>query len=112
MTDPDGSDRDARLSEVGEAFHSARISLAEAAERLSLHVVDAVALLEMHGFSRSIEALAFSEEERRVIYARMRADRLARGGIPQWSAESVARETIASERLAGVDARARIPLRR
>ena len=112
MTELDESRRDGRLLEVGEAFREARISLAEAAESLCLHLVDAVALLEAHGFSRSIEALALSEEERRAIYARIRMDRLARRGVPQWSAESVARDAIASERLEGVDARAWIPLRR
>lgn len=94
-----------QLRVAGEAFKAGKLTLVEVAKLLELHPVDAVALLEEHGYDRSLGTLALSDEERAAIYARMRADRLARRGEPAWTHESVARDTVASERIEGIDAR-------
>jgi hypothetical protein len=94
-----------QLRVAGEAFKAGKLSLIEVAKLLEVHPVDAVALLEEHGYDRSLATLALTDEEREAVYSRMRADRLARRGEPAWTHESVARETVASERIEGVDAR-------
>ncbi len=94
-----------QLRIAGGAFQAGKLSLTEVSKLLEMHPVDAVALLETHGYNRSLRTLALSEEERSAIYARVRADRLTRGGAPAWTHEGIARDTVASERIEGIDAR-------
>jgi hypothetical protein len=101
-TDPTQQEQ---LRIAGEAFKAGKLTLTEVAKLLEMHPVDAVAALEEHGYDRSLRTIALSEEERAAIYARMRADRLARNGEPAPTHESIARDTVASERIEGVDAR-------
>lgn len=91
--------------EVGELYATGAISITEAAKMLCRHPSDALAELEERGYRRSPEALALSAEDEAALFRRIRADRERRGGAPAFSAERVAREAIASERLEGVDAR-------
>jgi hypothetical protein len=93
------------LRAAGESFQAGCISVPQVSALLGLHPVDAVAVLESHGYARSLATLALTEQERAAIYARMRADRLARRGAPVITAESIARDTIASARIEGVDVR-------
>jgi hypothetical protein len=53
----------------------------------------------------SIDGLRLSEEVRRERLRLIREERLGRGGEPAPSPEYVLRDVIASQRLAGIDAR-------
>lgn len=94
-----------RWRSVGRAYAEARVSLVEAATLLGLDVSDAAAFLETWGFARPLDAIALDESRRASIGARLRADRLARGGSPSEDEALVRRAVVASQRIEGVDAR-------
>lgn len=94
-----------QLRVAGEAFARGSLSLVDIATLLAVHPVDAVDLLESHGYYRPVEALALGDDERKTRLAAIRADRLHRGGAPAWTQEAISRDTVASERIEGVDAR-------
>lgn len=104
-----GSSQKAQVSVVGEAYARGSLSTEDVATLLDVHPVDAVALLESHGYKRSLDRLALAPEKRAEIFSRMREDRRGRSGKPRWSTESIARDVLASERLEGVDARRWVP---
>jgi hypothetical protein len=104
-----GSSEQAQISVLGHAYVRGSLSIDDVATLLELHPVDAVALLESHGFNRRLEQIALHDSRRTQILSRMREDRLARTGEPAWTNESIARDVVASERLEGVDARRWIP---
>jgi predicted HTH domain antitoxin len=93
------------LDEVGAVYATGAISITQASKILGVHPSDALAELEERGHCRSPDALALSAEDEAALFRRIRADREQRGGAPAFSAERVAREAIASERIEGVDAR-------
>ena len=95
----------AQVSVVGHAFVRGSLSVSDVATLLEVHPVDAVALLESHGFRRSLEQITLETSKRSKALADMRADRITRAGEPAWTHESIARDVVASERLEGVDAR-------
>lgn len=97
-------DRHTKL--IGRAYAEGRLSLGEAAELLGLTPSDAVAFLETHGLCRSLESIALPAGERAAILSRIREDRRRRGGRPEPSDASIARDVIANQRIEGVDARA------
>jgi hypothetical protein len=99
---------DAGARVVGRAYAEGRLSLAEVAAVLRVSSSDAVAFLETNGFCRTLEKIALADEERRRMLAKVREDRLRRGGKPEATA-LVARSVIASQRIEGVDARPWIP---
>lgn len=72
---------------------------------LRMQVPDAVALLEAEGYGRSVEQLRLSQEEETARYAAIRRERLERAGRPVSDDALVVREVIASQRIAGIDAR-------
>ncbi len=95
----------AQVLVVGQAFVRGSLSVSDVATLLEVHPVDAVALLESHGFRRPLEQVSLEASKRSKALAEMRADRIARAGEPAWTHESIARDVVASERLEGVDAR-------
>jgi hypothetical protein len=90
---------------AGRVYAEGRASIDEVAAMLGLEVPDVVALLEDHGFRRSVDALRLSDEGRRERLESIRRDRLERAGQPASSPSQVARDVIASQRIEGVDAR-------
>lgn len=99
----------AQLSVVGPLYVEGTMSISDVATLLEMHPVDVVALLESHGFRRNLEQIRLDAATRDDIYARIREDRLRRGGKPSPTRESTARNVVASERIEGVDARRWIP---
>jgi len=100
----DPQERD-RVGIIGKQFASGALSIREVATLLRVHVVDAVALLESHGYTRSKEQLALPDAARATFYSAMREDRVRRGGKFEPSSEQIARDVVASERIEGVDVR-------
>jgi len=94
-----------QLRVAGEAFARGALSVEEVATLLGVHPVDAAALLESHGYYRSLDVLTLSDDARSEHLARIRRDRLARAGRPAATVESIGRDTVASERIEGIDAR-------
>ncbi len=94
---------------AGHAYAEDRVSVGEVAAMLGLTVPDAVALLEAHGFRRSVEALRLTDTERAERLRAIREERIARGGVPHSSPELVNRDVIASQRIEGIDARPWLP---
>ena len=94
-----------RLSVLGHAYARGAFSIDDVATLLAVHPVDAVALLESHGFSRRLEQIRLDTATREHMFSEMRVDRLRRDGAAEWTQEAVARDVVASERLEGVDAR-------
>jgi len=91
---------------VGRHYQRGAIELDDVATLLGESRSDAIALLEEHGFGRTVETIRLPEEKRRECLAAIREDRLRRAGDPPpYSREVVRRSTIASERIEGVDAR-------
>jgi len=93
------------LSVLGRKFVEGSLTVSELSAVLRVHPSDAVKLLEDHGFHRSPEQLRLSETDRSGIFEAMRSDRMARGGAPDYRREHVLRDTLASERIEGIDAR-------
>lgn len=100
-----GMATDDRRRTVGRAYAESRVSLGEAATLLGMDASDAAAFLETYGFARSLDAIALDESRRADIGARLRTDRLARGGSPSVDETLVRRVVVASQRIEGVDAR-------
>jgi hypothetical protein len=93
------------IAAAGHVYAEGRASIDEVAAMLGVAVPDVVALLEDHGFRRSVDGLRLSEDTRRRRLEQIRRDRLARGGQPESSPSAVARDVIASQRIEGIDAR-------
>jgi len=91
---------------VGRLYQRGTIELDDASQLFGASHTDAIALLEEHGFGRTVETVGLSDEKRRAHLARIRQDRLDRSGKPAYSRDIVRRSTIASERIEGIDARA------
>ncbi len=99
----------AAIIAAGHAYAEGRVSVSEVAAMLGLTVPDAVALLEEHGFRRTVEALRLTDVERAERLEAIREERIARGGVPLSSTELVNRDVIASQRIEGIDARPWLP---
>lgn len=98
------------LTIAGRAFAEGRLTVDEVASLLGTDIPTAVWSLEAHGFSRTIERITLPDEERNSIYARMREDRIARGGKPHVDLQMARREAIATQRIEGIDARKWLPI--
>lgn len=98
-----------QLRIAGSAYEKGHISVEEVAKLLAVHPVDALAMLDQAGFHRPIELLEIAADARAKIFERMRTDRLSRSHAFEPSAEMIARDVVASERIEGVDARRWIP---
>lgn len=98
-----------QLRIAGSAYARGHISVDEVATLLAVHPVDALAMLDQGGFHRSLELIEMGDDASAKVYERMRADRLSRPRAFEPSAEMVARDVVASERIEGVDARRWIP---
>lgn len=97
---------DDRLRILGRVYAEGGMSVEEVAKVMRIAVEDAAALLQEHGFARSMETWRLDEAERERAYAAMRADRLARYDEPvARDDEDARRDTIASARIEDVDAR-------
>jgi Mn-dependent DtxR family transcriptional regulator len=90
---------------VGEQYRRGQIRIQDAARLLGMSTSDAIFDLEQDGFSRAPAAVALTEDEREAVYQRLRQHRLQHTGPPVVDQELVERDVIASERIAGVDAR-------
>jgi hypothetical protein len=95
-----------RASMIGSAYAAGRLSIDEVAAALHLSITDAVATLEAQGFRRPADVVRLTDAERVERLSRIRNDRLARGGAARLDRCLVEREVAASQRLAGIDARA------
>jgi hypothetical protein len=100
-----GPERDGALLIAGRAYAEGRLSACEVASLLEVRPSDAIAMLEKHGFCRTAGMHLLADAQRSAIFAKMREDRLARGGSPRPSKSLVKRDVIASERIEGVDVR-------
>ncbi len=98
-----------RLKLVGRAYARGGLTPAEVALLLDTDVPDAIAVLERHGYQRSIEVISLSDAERSARLGAIREDRLRRAGRPDYSPDLAVRDAIASERIEGVDARSWLP---
>jgi len=94
-----------RLKVVGMDYVLGQSSVEQVAEILVLPIADTVAILEDHGFARSVQNVALSEDSRSKLYEQLRQDRANRSGKPQMNPRRVARSVIASQRIEGIDAR-------
>lgn len=92
---------------LGRAYSTARMTVAEIAEALSMPTWDVVAFLEEHGYARPLEAIQLSQAEREQTFALLRQARLQGGRAP--NDQTVARHVIATQRIEEVDARPWIP---
>ena len=88
---------------VGRQYVAGYLSMDEASKLLELDSVDAVALLQQGGYFRPIDRIELTEDARAEVYRRIREARLSPRRTP--TAEDVARDVIASERIEGIDAR-------
>lgn len=88
---------------VGQAYADGRLEVHEASSLLMMHISDAVAWLEDHGFARDIALTQLDEDERSAVLAEMRRDRMA--GTRPVREEIIDRDVIASQRIEDVDAR-------
>jgi hypothetical protein len=75
---------------------------------LQVSLSTAVALLEAHGFHRPVELIRLDPERRRQKLGAIARQVQTQVGMPS-SRDMLAREVVASQRLAGVDARAWVP---
>lgn len=101
-TDPSAQ---AAVKAAGRAYAEGRLALNEVAHLLDLSTTDAVALLEDHGFKRPLSVIALDDEERAVRLAKIREDRLRRGGKPAPTSAFVDRDVAATQRIEQIDAR-------
>lgn len=93
------------LRAAGNAYAEGRLSIDEVAASLGVTIPDALALLEAQAYSRTVDQLRLTPEQEAARYHAIRRDRLARSGRPARNDALVAREVIASQRIAGIDAR-------
>ncbi len=106
---PDQHDPHIRVA--GKAYVEGRLSIEEMAVLLGLTPSDVVASLDEHGYCRPVESIELSDEARALRLAKIREDRLRRGGQPVASPSLVIRDVIATQRIEGVDARPWLPNR-
>ena len=93
------------MAVAGQAYAESRLSVDEVAALLILPVHDAVALLEEHGFRRSVEALRLDPAARKARIAELAKEHRLRSGAPIVDPAWVEREVIASQRIEDIDAR-------
>ena len=93
------------LVTAGHIYAEGRASIDEVASMLARDVPDVVALLEERGYRRTIDELRLSDEERASRLAQIRDERISRQGEPREDRSLAARDTIASQRIEGIDAR-------
>lgn len=96
---------DNKLRIIGRAYEEGRLTLDGVASVLGVSRSDAVALLEKSGFHRPVEVIRLSDEQRKTIGAKLRAERMRRAGHQASSDSLVSRSVIATQRIEGVDAR-------
>jgi hypothetical protein len=97
--------REEAVHTAGRLYAEGRASVSEVAAMLAMEEPDVVALLEEHGFRRSVEGLRLEDGVRSARLAAMRADRLQRRGEPAPTPSYVVRDVIASQRIEDIDAR-------
>lgn len=95
----------ARMKFLGQEYMRGVLSVEQVSLLLELTIPDAIALLEEGGYRRPPETIALDDEARTTGLAKIRSERLERGGEPIFSDELVRRDVLASERIEGVDAR-------
>jgi hypothetical protein len=72
---------------------------------LGLEAMDLMAVLDAQGAGRTAEQMRLTDARRAELLARVRAERLARGGKANLRPDLVARDVVASQRIEDVDAR-------
>lgn len=90
---------------AGRAYAEGRLTLSEVATLLGCETMDAIALLEEHGFCRPAEQAVLSSERRAGMFAELDADRRARKGAPHLREDLIRRDVVATQRIEGIDAR-------
>jgi hypothetical protein len=93
------------VATAGRAYAEGRLDIDEVATILGVAVADAVALLEEHGFRRSVDRLLLTDDRRRERLEALATERQLRGGRPLLDAAWVDREVVASQRIEDIDAR-------
>lgn len=91
------------LHVLGTAYAQGRLTVIEVATVLGVHVADALVLFEQHGYSRPLEVIRLSPEDRKQRLALLRRERLE--GLPATDDDFVRREVVATQRIEGIDAR-------
>ena len=94
-----------KMEIVGKAYSNGSLPVRHVATILESNRSDAMAMLEEHNYYMSEDAIRLTEERRKEIDAKIRADRLRRAGKREVSDERIARSVIATQRIEGVDAR-------
>lgn len=97
-------DIDQRLVE-GERYERGEASIHELARAWNVNIPDALVDLEAMRIVRAPDVQRLSDEDRRARLAKLRTDRLIRGGEPAPDPDAVDRSVIASQRIEGIDAR-------
>lgn len=91
---------------LGRAYAEGRLSLDETSHLIGFPRHDAVSWLEEYGYARDLNVIARSaEQKRKGKLARIREDRLRRGGVPQPDDSLIIRDVLATQRIEDVDAR-------
>lgn len=94
---------------IGRAYSQGRLNLDETANLLGMPRPDVVAWLEENGHTRDVSVFSLSNDARVERLVRIRAERLARGGRPDFDLELLRREVLATQRIEGIDARPWVP---
>jgi hypothetical protein len=102
------SGRAETLRIVGEQYQLGHLRLKEVAQLMGMPPSNAVFELERGGYGRTIETMTISSDERNKIYSNLRLGR--HRTLSPVDLDLVKRDTIASERIEGVDAREWIAL--
>lgn len=89
----------------GEAYADGRLSLDQAADALQMDRADVVALFEDSGFTRPIDVIRLTADERARLLAAIRKDRAQRSGAAIDSIDLAKRSVVTTQRIEGVDAR-------
>lgn len=94
-----------KLQILAREYALGHLTIGEIATLLERDVVDVLETFERFSYCRTIQQIRLGDSERARILEGIDKDRVARAGVPAYSWAAVARDAIASERLAGVDAR-------
>jgi len=96
---------------AGEQYECGDLPIEALARAWAVDVPGVLIELERLNFQRPSEVLRLTDDNRQARLAKLRADRLARGGAPRPDPAVMDRAVIASQRIEGIDARAHLPER-
>ncbi len=97
--------RQRMIEQSANAWLDTRGSPAKLLRALGTDAPEMLALLDARGEARPLDATRLDQATRDELLARLRRDRIARGGDPRPRTDLVLRDVVASQRIEGVDAR-------